>query len=209
MDRERAPVRYATDHTADDWTRAVLRSIGTMRKPRRRTLVTHPRPVGLLSPFHFYLVFHKVTDSTPARFLAAWRMAEATRLLAYSRASVTDICMQIGYSSLGTFTSQFTRLVGVSPGRFRRAVATFAGRSFNEVLAGLGPQMPRAGTGPGDRFGGRRTGRRCPGRGRALSSGIPQQPPLACAVVQVPGFAVFGDPPDGVYPHWRCASIHR
>lgn len=191
--------RYVEDNTADDWTRAVLRSIGVMRENlgyehSLRTLAQ----VAWLSPFHFHRVFHKVTESTPARFLAAWRMAEAKRLLAYTPESVTDICMRIGYSSLGTFTSQFTRMVGVSPGRFRRLLATTGDRPFNEMLAALGrgrarparPQLTVTVTGgPGG----------LPAALGLFPTGIPQQQPASCAVVWTPGTAVIGDLPDGVY----------
>jgi AraC-like DNA-binding protein len=78
---------------------------------------------GLLSPFHFHRVFRMVTAATPARFLAALRMAEAQRLLVRSRLRVTDIALRVGYSSLSSFTAQFTRLVGFSPRRFRILVA--------------------------------------------------------------------------------------
>jgi AraC family transcriptional regulator len=115
--------RPVTERTADMWSEAVLRSIGTMRENlgEELSLRTLARSAWL-SPFHFHRVFHRLTDSTPARFLAAWRIAEAKRRLAYSEDSVTDVCMHVGYASLGTFTSQFTRVVGVSPGRFRRLV---------------------------------------------------------------------------------------
>ncbi|HKS97926.1 MAG TPA: AraC family transcriptional regulator [Rugosimonospora sp.] len=190
--------RYLEDSIADDWMRAVLRSIGVMRENlgndhSLRTLAE----VAWLSPFHFHRVFHRVTDSTPARFLAAWRMAEAKRLLAFSPDSVTDICMRIGYSSLGTFTSQFTRMVGVSPGRFRRLLAARGDRPFNDTLAALGGrlggparvQLTVAVSG----------GPVAPVAVGLFPTGIPQQQPAACAVVWTPGSAALGDLPDGVY----------
>lgn len=191
--------RYVEDNTADDWTRAVLRSIGVMRENlgHEHSLRTLAQ-VAWLSPFHFHRVFHKVTDSTPARFLAAWRMAEAKRLLAYTPESVTDICMRIGYSSLGTFTSQFTRMVGVSPGRFRRLLATTGDRPFNEMLAALGrtqtpPDRPQLTvTVTGGPVG-------VPAAVGLFPTGIPQQQPASCAVVRIPGTALIGDLPDGVY----------
>ena len=66
----------ATEQTADIWNQAVLRSIGTMHEHLGdelplRTLARS----AWLSPFHFHRVFRRLTDSTPARFLAAWRIA--------------------------------------------------------------------------------------------------------------------------------------
>ncbi|GAA5179049.1 hypothetical protein GCM10023322_07830 [Rugosimonospora acidiphila] len=200
MDGEHGTSRYIEESTADDWMRAVLRSIGVMRENlghehSLRTLAE----VAWLSPFHFHRVFHKVTNFTPARFLAAWRMAEAKRLLAYTPDSVTDICMRIGYSSLGTFTSQFTRMVGVSPGRFRRLLATAGDQPFNEMLAALGrTQRPPSRVQLTVTVSG---GPHAPAPTAVglFSTGIPQQRPAFCAVTWAPGTVPVGDLPDGVY----------
>jgi AraC-like DNA-binding protein len=192
--------RLVEENTADDWMRAVLRSIGVMRENlgHEHSLRTLAQ-VAWLSPFHFHRVFHKVTDSTPARFLAAWRMAEAKQQLAFTQDSVTDICMRIGYSSLGTFTSQFTRMVGVSPGRFRRLVAAVGDQPFNDMLAALGRQQARPARvqltvavtgGPAGPV---------PVAVGLFPSCIPQQRPVSCAVVTTPGTVPLGDLPDGAY----------
>jgi AraC-like DNA-binding protein len=81
---------------------------------------------AFLSPFHFHRVFRSVTSATPGQFRTALRMAEAKRLLLESRMSATDISVAVGYGSFGTFTSQFTKLVGMPPGRFRRAAREVA-----------------------------------------------------------------------------------
>lgn len=200
MQRPRPEGLPGEDRTADEWLKAVLRSIGMMRENigEEHSLRALAR-AAWLSPFHFHRVFRKVTNSTPGRFLAAWRMVEAKRMLAYDSASVTDICMRIGYSSLGTFTSQFTRMVGVSPGRFRRLVTVVSDHPFNELLrviaaGGQEPQQPQltvavsGGPGAGE-----------PAAVGLFSSGIPQQRPVACGVVRLPGAVTFGDVPDGVY----------
>ncbi|MFI6928338.1 helix-turn-helix transcriptional regulator [Nonomuraea spiralis] len=72
-----------------------------------------------MSLFHFHRTFHTITTTTPGRFLTALRIAEAKQMLVRTSTSILDISISVGYSSLGTFTSQFTRLVGLSPGRFR------------------------------------------------------------------------------------------
>ncbi|MGQ0842001.1 helix-turn-helix domain-containing protein [Actinokineospora sp.] len=77
---------------------------------------------GMLSPFHFHRVFREITLTTPARFLTALRMTEARHLLLSTAKSVTEVCTEVGYSSLGTFISQFGRLTGLSPRRFRFAL---------------------------------------------------------------------------------------
>jgi AraC family transcriptional regulator len=196
MSLERVAADCATGHTAEDWVTAVRRSIGTMRENlgEELSLRTLARSAWL-SPFHFHRIFLKVTDSTPARFLAAWRMAEAKRMLVGSPASVTDICMQIGYSSLGTFTSQFTRTVGVPPGRFRQLVGAYGDRPVNDVLRGQAPPEPGvarltaviSGGPPG-----------VPVVAGLFRSGIPQERPAACAIVDAPGIAEFTSLPEGM-----------
>src|SRR5207237_652416 len=72
-----------------------------------------------MSAFHFSRVFSAVTGISPARFLAALRMAAAKRLLLASERRITEICMDVGYNSLGTFTTLFNEFVGIAPTRFR------------------------------------------------------------------------------------------
>ncbi|WBB75818.1 helix-turn-helix transcriptional regulator [Micromonospora sp. WMMD1128] len=96
---------------------------------------------ALFSPFHFHRIFRAVTGETPARFLAALRMAQARRLLLHSRLTVGAICARVGYTSVGSFTTQFTRLVGVPPEQFRRQVRALLGRLIPPVVRDrpLGP----------------------------------------------------------------------
>lgn len=72
------------------------------------------------SKFHFTRLFHRETGLSPARFLSALRMEEAKRLLVTTTLRVADISLQVGYTSIGTFTTRFTTSVGVSPTRYRR-----------------------------------------------------------------------------------------
>ena len=72
-----------------------------------------------ISPFHFSRMFAKATGVTPGRYLTAVRMFEAKRLLLTSHLTISDIVCTVGYSSVGTFTSRFTRAVGMSPSQFR------------------------------------------------------------------------------------------
>jgi AraC family transcriptional regulator len=74
---------------------------------------------AILSKFYFSRVFRSVTGTSPGRFLTAIRLYRAKNLLQETSLSVTDIAYMVGYNSLGTFTTRFTRSVGVSPARFR------------------------------------------------------------------------------------------
>jgi AraC-like DNA-binding protein len=74
-----------------------------------------------LSPFHFVRQFAAVFGDTPHRYLTRVRLQEAKRLLA-AGAPVTDVCFDVGFSSLGSFSSRFHRDVGLSPREFQRRV---------------------------------------------------------------------------------------
>ncbi|MCI0383194.1 helix-turn-helix domain-containing protein [Streptomyces sp. CNQ085] len=74
---------------------------------------------AMFSKFHFTRVFRDVTGISPGRFLSALRLQEAKRLLLETDLSVADISSQVGYSSVGTFSSRFKSCVGVSPSMFR------------------------------------------------------------------------------------------
>jgi AraC family transcriptional regulator len=200
-----APTRIDGRPAADMWTRVVLRSVETMRAHlgEELPLRTLARSAWL-SPFHFHRVFHRLTDTTPARLLAAWRIAEAKRMLAYGSESVTDICMRIGYSSLGTFTSQFTRVVGVSPGRFRRLVRDYADVPFHEVLAQLGDAGDASARGPVHVSVTGGPGDGPPAAVGLFDSSIPQRRPSACSVIRVPGTARFAMPSGAFRPLAMC-----
>lgn len=77
--------------------------------------------IAHLSPFHFSRVFRQVTGVPPIHFLHSCRLERAKELLLSSDQSIINICLDVGYASLGTFTSRFTKLVGLSPRQFRRA----------------------------------------------------------------------------------------
>jgi AraC family transcriptional regulator len=78
---------------------------------------------AILSKFYFSRVFRTLTGTSPGRFLSVIRLYQAKALLLKTTLSVTEISYQVGYNSLGTFTSRFTRSVGISPTRYR-ALAT-------------------------------------------------------------------------------------
>jgi len=104
-------------------TEAVRRAIASMRESLAQPVhLADHAAAGMYSRFHFHRVFRDITGATPARYLAALRMHRAKELLAFSDHTVTSISSMVGYESLGTFTTQFGRLVGVTPGRLRRLI---------------------------------------------------------------------------------------
>jgi len=96
------------------------------------------------SPYHFHRIFRRVTGLPPGRFFGALRIEAAKRLLLTSDLTVSEICLEVGYRSVGTFASQFSRLVGFSPRAFRELA--LAGDSFTAAAVGLEPPTPPTGS---------------------------------------------------------------
>jgi AraC-like DNA-binding protein len=81
-----------------------------------------------LSKFHFNRLFLHTFGETPHEFVTRIRVEEAKKLLLADNHSVTDICFDVGYESLGSFSARFRSLVGLSPVAFRRqARVSFGG----------------------------------------------------------------------------------
>src|SRR5581483_7180196 len=73
-----------------------------------------------LSPFHFQRLFVRAFGESPHSFLTRRRMERAKQLLLEGHLPVTDVCLEVGYTSMGTFSSRFSALTGQSPTQFRR-----------------------------------------------------------------------------------------
>lgn len=99
---------------------AIERAIDTMWNRYQEPLsLADMADTAILSKFYFSRVFRAFTGTSPGRFLTAVRLAKAKRLLLETSLSVTEISYMVGYNSLGTFTSRFTRSVGIPPARYR------------------------------------------------------------------------------------------
>lgn len=99
---------------------AVERAIDTMWSRYHEPLsLADMADTAILSKFYFSRVFRTLTGTSPGRFLTAIRLTKAKQLLLETSLSVTEISYMVGYNSLGTFTSRFTRSVGVPPARYR------------------------------------------------------------------------------------------
>ena len=79
-----------------------------------------------ISSFHFIRQFEAVFGATPHQYRIDARLDAAKRLLAAGQHSVTDVCMEVGFSSLGSFSALFTRRTGESPSAYRRRVRAVA-----------------------------------------------------------------------------------
>jgi len=76
-----------------------------------------------VSPRHFSRSFRRVFGETPHQYLISRRLERSRHLLRTTELSVAEICLEVGFSSVGSFTTTFTRRVGVSPTTFRTAYA--------------------------------------------------------------------------------------
>ena len=76
-----------------------------------------------MSPFHFIRRFEELFGVTPHQHRIRARLDRAKALLA-AGAPVTDVCLEVGWSSLGSFSALFKRRVGSSPSEFRRRART-------------------------------------------------------------------------------------
>ena len=74
---------------------------------------------ALMSPAHFSRQFRAAYGETPYGYLMTRRIERAKALLRRGDLSVTDVCVEVGCTSLGSFSSRFTELVGESPSAYR------------------------------------------------------------------------------------------
>jgi len=110
----------------DTGFRRLERVLSVMRSHPEQTHTTRSLAnIAAVSPYHFNRIFRRATGLPPAQYLCALRIEAAKRLLLTTSLHVTDICFDVGYSSLGTFVTRFTQLVGLSPRALRQAAENF------------------------------------------------------------------------------------
>jgi len=108
-----------------------LRDLALLRRVRDRIDREYARPLNVealargahMSAGHFSREFRQAYGESPYAYLMTRRIERAMALLRRGDLSVTEVCFAVGCSSLGTFTTRFTELVGVSPGVYRRKAA--------------------------------------------------------------------------------------
>jgi AraC-like DNA-binding protein len=83
-----------------------------------------------LSPAHFSREFRATFGESPHAYLLTRRLERAAQLLLTTDRSVVDICFSVGLSSVGSFTSSFTRTYGLSPTAYRAAFPSAAERAI-------------------------------------------------------------------------------
>jgi len=108
--------------TREELYRRVLRGRDYLLSCADRTVrLRDAARAACLSPYHFHRVFTSAFGQTPHQHLTRYRLERAAHLLASTSRSVTEICLESGFDSLGSFSSLFRRRFHVSPSRFRVA----------------------------------------------------------------------------------------
>lgn len=194
--------------TIESHRRAVERVITAARERLDEPISLHDMSrVAYLSEFHFNRVFHQITGLPPAKFISAMRLDEAKRLLLNTTMSITDICFDVGYNSLGTFTRRFTQRVGLGPREFRYLAERTTPASVESLCAHYADQKGSA------------TQRAAvegfvdvskPNCGPIFvglfPAHIPQSRPAGGALLMSPGAFHIGPVPDGTY-HLLAAAL--
>ena len=98
----------------------MLRSRDAMDRDYRSELdIAALAEIACVSKAHFIRTFKATFGETPHRYLQRRRVERAMYLLRTTTDDITDICMNVGFSSLGTFSRTFTEIVGETPTRYR------------------------------------------------------------------------------------------
>lgn len=108
-----------------------LRNLAALRRVRDLIDRNYAQPLNVdalagavhVSAGHLSREFKAAYGESPYSYLMTRRIERAMALLQRGEMSVTDVCFTVGFSSLGTFSTRFTELVGVPPSAYRRESA--------------------------------------------------------------------------------------
>jgi AraC-like DNA-binding protein len=108
-----------------------LRDLARLRRVRDRIDREYAKPLDVealargvhMSAGHLSREFRRAYGESPYSYLMTRRIERAMALLRRGDLSVTEVCFAVGCSSLGTFSTRFTELVGVPPSTYRRREA--------------------------------------------------------------------------------------
>lgn len=124
-----------------------LRNLARLRRVRDRIDREYAQPLDVeelargvyMSAGHFSREFRRAYGESPYSYLMTRRIERAMALLRRGDLSVTEICFEVGCSSLGTFSTRFTELVGMPPSVYRRQ----AGRATAGIPSCVAKQVTR------------------------------------------------------------------
>jgi AraC-like DNA-binding protein len=117
------------------YRQADVASLRMLRKARDRIDRDYREEIGIsalasgagYSREHFIRAFRAAYGETPGRYRTRRRVERARELLRSANLTVTEICYLVGFSSVGTFSTRFSELTGMSPTRYRAEAASRGG----------------------------------------------------------------------------------
>jgi AraC-like DNA-binding protein len=120
----RLAIRWASvcgvSRETEDFNRRLLRARDAMDRAYAEPLdVPSVAAVAHVSEAHFIRSFRAVFGETPHRYLQRRRVERSMFLLRETDRSVTDVCLDVGFTSLGTFSRTFRDIVGETPSQYR------------------------------------------------------------------------------------------
>jgi AraC-like DNA-binding protein len=128
----------------EDLNRRLLRARDAMDRAYAEPLdVPAIAAVAHVSPAHFSRTFRAVFGETPHRYLQRRRVERSMFLLRETDRRVTDVCIDVGFTSLGTFSRTFREIVGETPSGYR----TGHGPVVAPHCVQLAAMRPRVGAG--------------------------------------------------------------
>lgn len=105
---------------AEDINRRLLRARDAMDRAYAEPLdVAAVAAVAHVSAAHFSRSFRAVFGETPHRYLQRRRVERSMFILRETERAITDVCLDVGFNSLGTFSRTFREIVGIPPSRYR------------------------------------------------------------------------------------------
>ena len=121
-----------------------LRDLALLRRVRDRMDREYAKPLDVdalargvnMSSGHLSREFKRAYGESPYSYLMTRRIERAMALLQRGDLSVTEVCFEVGCSSLGTFSTRFTELVGVPPSVYQREARTPV-EGVSSVMAGV------------------------------------------------------------------------
>lgn len=195
------------DSTVRSHYELVERAIAAMRNNLDEPLsVKSMAKIAFASRHHFNRTFRELTGVPPSQFLYALRLEQAARLLMHTQRKIIDICYDVGYNSVGTFTRRFTDLLGISPRGFRE----LARSPLRPMLTNATMQMHNHSY----------SGCQVSGYVSAptgfhgvifiglFTTAIPQGKPVACAITRKPGPYQFHCVPEGEFNIFALGLEH-
>jgi AraC-like DNA-binding protein len=121
---------------AEDLNRRLLRARDAMDRAYAEPLdVRSVAAIAHVSEGHFIRSFRAVFGETPNRYLQRRRVERAMFLLRETDRSVTDICLDVGFTSLGTFSRLFREIIGETPSGYRAANGPMVAPNCFQMLA--------------------------------------------------------------------------